>query len=297
LLSLKRGTNDKLIYNKLLTAEVQIEHANHFSYTVGLQNLVQEPAGSLTFKKYDENNPQGTPISEIETSVMSLTLRYAPKEQFYQGKTYRTPMYNGYPILSLRFDYAEEGFLNSDYSYRAITANVFKRVFIAPIGYGDIELEAGKVFGKVPYPLLEIHRANQTYSYQLQSYNLMNFLEFVSDEYFSVFYSHYFQGFFFNKIPLLKKLKWREVATFKLLYGRISDQNNPAKNGGLFQLPVNIDGTPLTYTLESRPYMEASVGISNIFKLVRIDLVKRLTYLEHLNVTEFAVRARVKLDF
>jgi len=297
LLSIKRGTNDKLIYNKIFTAEVQIEHANHFSYTVGLQNLIQEPAGSLTFKKYDENNPQGTPVSEIETSVMSLTLRYAPKEQFYQGKTYRTPMYNGYPILSLRFDYAEEGVLQSDYSYRAVTANVFKRIFIAPIGYGDIELEAGRVFGKVPYPLLEIHRANQTYSYQMQSYNLMNFLEFVSDEYFSVFYSHYFQGFFFNKIPLFKKLKWREVATFKLLYGKISDQNNPEKNGGLFQLPVNSDGTPLTYSLETRPYMEASVGISNIFKLVRIDLVKRLTYLEHLNVTEFAVRARVKLDF
>lgn len=297
LLSFKRGVNDKLLYNKIFSAELQIENVNHFSYTIGMQNLIQTPGGSLHFTRYDENNPQGSPVNELQTSVFSLSLRYAPNEQFYQGKTYRTPMYNQYPIMAIRFDISQEGFLRSDYSYKGVTANIFKRAFMAPFGYGDIELEAGKTFGRVPYPLLEIHRANQTYSYQLESYNLMNFLEFVSDQYFSVFYSHYFQGFFFNKIPLLKKLKWREVATFKLLYGSISENNRPDKHGGLFQLPTNSDGSPMTYSLEARPYMEASVGVSNIFKLVRIDLVKRLTYLEHLNTTEFAVRARVKLDF
>ena len=99
------------------------------------------------------------------------------------------------------------------------------------------------------------------------------------------------------KIPLFKRLKWREVATFKLLYGRITDENDPEKNLDLLRLPTNPDGSQITYSLEARPYMEASVGITNIFKIIRIDLIKRLSYLEHQNVSEFGIRARAKLDF
>lgn len=297
LLSFKRGKNDKLLYNKTFTLELQNETSNHFSFNLGFQNLNQSPAGTLKFNSVEYNDTSGTAVGFIETSSFHLQLRYAPHEKFYQGKTYRTPMLNEYPILSLRYEVSFKDFLKSDYSYHSLTANIFKRIFIAPIGYSDVELEVGKVFGQVPYPLLEIHRANQTFSYQLQSYNLMNFLEFVSDEYFSVNYTHYFNGFFFNKIPLFKKLKWREVASCKLLYGRITDENNPDKNPSLFKLPTNSDGTPLTYSLEKRPYIEASVGITNIFKLIRVDLIKRLSYLEHQNVSEFGIRARVKLDF
>ena len=297
LLSFKRGKNDKLLYNKTFNLELENENANNFSYTIGFQNLIQSPAGTLHFNKIDYNDTTGNSINEIETSSFNILMRYAPHEKFYQGKTYRTPMLNEYPIMWVRYEYSKKDFLKSDYSYHTLTANIFKRAFVAPFGYSDIEVEAGKIFGQVPYPLLEIHRANQTFSYQLQSYNLMNFLEFVSDEYFSVNFTHYFNGFFFNKIPLFKKLKWREVATFKLLYGRITDENDPAQHADLFRLPTNPDGTKLTYSLEARPYMEASIGITNIFKLIRIDLIKRLSYLEHQSVSEFGIRARAKLDF
>jgi hypothetical protein len=158
-------------------------------------------------------------------------------------------------------------------------------------------VEGGYIFGKVPFPLLAIHRANQTYSYQLQAYNLMNFLEFVSDKYVSVNFDHYFNGFIFNKLPLLKKLKWREVATLKVLYGSIRNENDPHYNTSQFLFPVNAEGVATTYSLRREPYMEASVGIANIFKLLRFDLVKRLSYYDHPEVAKWGIRGRFKFDF
>jgi hypothetical protein len=107
----------------------------------------------------------------------------------------------------------------------------------------------------------------------------------------------FFNGFFLNKIPLMKRLKWREVASIKVLYGLIGDDNDPSKHPDLFKFPRNEDGTLLSYTLQGQPYMEASIGISNIFKLLRVDLIKRITYLDHPGVPEFGIRARAKFDF
>jgi hypothetical protein len=167
---------------------------------------------------------------------------------------------------------------------------------VSIIGYTDITFEAGKIFGKVPYPLLYAHRANQTYSYQKQSYNLMNFLEFVSDRYVSLNADYCFNGFIFNKIPLIKKLKLREWVTFKVLYGGLLASNDPDFNVDLFKFPVDSYGVPLTFTLEKKPYIEASIGVANIFNLLRVDLIKRFTYLDNPNVSELGVRIILKLD-
>jgi hypothetical protein len=297
LLSIKRGDNDKMLYNRTVNVSIVNEFASHFSFNATVQYLQQEPAGKLYFNKIDYNEAPEQNIKFLTTTQFDLTLRYAPHEQFYQGKNYRTPMYNEYPIFQVQYTTSMKDVLKSDYTFNNVSASIFKRFNLAPIGYTDILLKAGKVFGHVPYPLLEIHRANQTFSYQLQSYNLMNFLEFISDEYTLMNIDHYFNGFFFNKIPLLKKLKWREIVTLKILYGRITDDNNPSLHPDLFKLPVDDNGVPLTYSLEARPYMEASVGVANILKLFRVDLIKRLTYLEHPNVAEYGIRARFKLDF
>ena len=296
LLSFKRGFNDKLLYNHIFNANYLCEYYNHFSYNIGFQYLKQIPAGSLHFNTVDYND-RNYDIPYIENSQLMLTLRYAPHEQFYQGKNYRIPMFNNYPIFELRVSTSVKDRLKSDYTYKYLALRIFKQFNVAPLGYTDVTIETGKVFGHVPYPLLQIHRANQTYSYQLFSYNLMNFLEFVSDQYIGLDIHQYFNGFFFNKIPLLKKLKWREVATLKVLYGVISDNNNPDLHNDLFILPQDQYGTPLTYSLKARPYIEASVGIANIFKVVRVDLIKRINYLDHPHVDEFGIRARAKFDF
>jgi hypothetical protein len=171
-------------------------------------------------------------------------------------------------------------------------------MMLSQLGYADILVEGGYILGKAPYPLLTVHRANQTYSYQLESYNLMNFLEFVSDHYAAFNIDQHFNGFFFNKVPLLKKLNLREVMSAKILYGGVRNENNPDFNSTTIKFPVDkISGLPTTYTLNGTPYIELSAGVSNIFKFVRVDFVKRLTYLDHPYVSQWGIRTRVKFDF
>ncbi|MGE5424415.1 MAG: DUF5686 family protein [Syntrophothermus sp.] len=294
LLSIKRGVNNKLLYNKTFRLELMNEFMNHFSYSLSYQFLHQRPAGDLYFNRVDYlqhvNDPAFIDISEI-----GLTLRYAPHEQFYQGKQYRYPMANKYPVLQLQSVWGSKK-LGNDYDYLRLQLSISKRFYLSVLGYTDVILEGGKIFGTVSYPLLFIHRANQTYSYQIASYNLMNFLEFVSDEYVSLNIDHSFNGFFFNKIPLVKKLKWRECIAGKVLYGRVTNLNDPAVHPDLFRFPEDEYG-PVTFTLDQGPYVEVSAGIANILKLFRIEFVKRLTYLDHPHVADFGIRARFKFDF
>jgi hypothetical protein len=190
-----------------------------------------------------------------------------------------------------------KGFFEGEYNYTNVAVNATKRFYLSQLGHADVTLEGGYVVGQVPFPLLDIHRANQTYSYQLNSYNLMNFLEFSSDHYASLFIDQNFNGFFFNKLPLIKLLKLREVASLKLLYGGIRDENNPYTHPALYQFLQDAQGQPTTFTLGRQPYAEASVGIANIFKIFRLDVVKRLTYLSNPNVAEWGLRGRFKIDF
>lgn len=296
LLSFKRGNNDKWLYNDIFKVEYTREFGKNLSYTFGFKNWKQQPAGTVLFQK-----PLGsslTNVPAITTSELSAEFRWAPHEQFYQGKVYRIPLFNQYPIFKFRYIAGIKGLMNGEYNYHNLNVNIFKRFYLSQFGYADVVAEGGYIFGKIPYPLLTIHRANQTYAYQLNSYNLMNFMEFVSDKYVSLNTDYYFNGFIFNKIPLLKKLKLREVASAKVLYGSVRPENNPAFNAGAMRFPSDTaTGMPTTFTLQREPYVEVSVGIANIFKLIRVDLVKRLTYLDNPNVAEWGIRTRVKFDF
>jgi len=295
LLSFKRGINDKWLYNETFNIEHLNEFKNHFSYTLGYKNWIQHAAGGLNYSITDYNN-KATNIP-VQSSEFALTLRWAPNEKFYQGKTYRIPISLINPVFTVRYLAGVKGFLGGQYDYHNVTANISKRFYFSQLGYTDASIEGGKIFGTVPFPLLLIHRANQSYAYQLQSYNLMNFLEFVSDQYVALNLDHCFNGFFFNKIPLLRRLKWREVVAVKVLYGSLGANNRPTNDASLLKLPTYKDGTPITYTLEKEPYIEGSIAIANVFKFFRIDLIKRFTYLDHPNISTLGLRARFKFDF
>ncbi|MEO6758962.1 MAG: DUF5686 family protein [Saprospiraceae bacterium] len=297
LLSFKRGINDKMIYNRSFRLNYQREMRKGLSYTATFQELRKQPGGTLLFDYRRAGDEDVHYRSEINVTEVGFTVRYAPNEKFYQGKTYRIPIGNNYPIFQLGITAGKKGLLGGEYDYQQVTASINKIFYVAPFGYSDWTLEAGRTFGKVPYPLLTIHRANQTYSYQLQAYNLMNFLEFASDKYVALNIQHNFGGFFFNKVPLLRRLKWREVASFKGLYGGLDAKNQPTNTNGVLRFPVDANGQTVTHTLEKEPYVEASVGIANIFRLFRVDYVRRLTYTDLPGVSKWGIRARFKLDF
>jgi hypothetical protein len=125
---------------------------------------------------------------------------------------------------------------------------------------------------------------------------MMNFLEFVSDQYASVNIEYCFNGFIFNKIPLVKKLKLRELLTFKVLYGSLRKTNNPDYQNNLFKFPTDINGIPLTYTFENQPYVEAGIGVSNILKIFRVDLVRRFTYRNNPYITGTGFLVQFRFD-
>ncbi|WP_343531306.1 DUF5686 family protein [Pedobacter sp.] len=294
LLSFKRGVNDMLLYNDFYRVDYVREFENRFSYTVGFKKWSQTPAGGLVYSDAGSNSN----INRLTTSEFSVGLRYAKNEKFYQGKIYRTPIIDRYPIYNLKYTMGVKGLLGGEYNYHNIMGSIDKRFYVSQLGFTDVRLEAGYISGKLPFPLLAVHRANQTYAYQLNSYNLMNFLEFVSDHYASINIDHSFNGFFLNKIPLLNKLKLREIISFKAIYGGLRDENNPEKtNTGIYKMPTYENGMQRTYSLNKEPYMEGSVGLGNIFKLIRVDLVKRFNYLNNPEVSEWGIRTRVKLDF
>jgi Family of unknown function (DUF5686)/CarboxypepD_reg-like domain len=294
LLSPKRGINDKFFFDKTLRAEFFDEFENHFSYLIGYSFTKQSPYGNLHFITNDTASLNNN-VSHINVSEVYLKLRYAPNESFYQGKLYRFPVPNKYPVIQLNIAGGLRS-MHNDYNYLRLQFSISRRFYPSVLGYTDVTFEAGKIFGQVPYPLLFIHNANQTYAYVKDAYNLMNFMEFVSDQYVSLNIDHSFNGFFFNKVPLLKKLKLREIVTCKILYGGLSNFNNPGYHNNLLEFPVDNYGIPLTYSLGNKPYIEASVGVSNLFKIFRIDLIRRFSYLNYPNVSGLGIRIQFRFD-
>lgn len=297
LLSFRRGENDRWLYNKLFKLEYVKEFENRFSYKVGFSRWQQEPAGVLAFQRQVAG--QGLEnIRYLNNSELSMELRYAPNEKFYQGKLYRIPIINEHPIFTLRYAAGIKGLFNGDNAYHHLSAAVFKRSYLSQFGFIDWTLDGGYIFGEqIPFPLLSLPRANQTYAYQLNSYNLMNFMEFANDRYANLNMQYYMNGFLFNKVPLLRRLKWREVFSFKALFGGLRDGNNPNIDASNMLFPTDVDGQAVTYVMGSEPYMEASAGITNIFKILRVDAVRRLNYMDLPNAPKWGIRFRVKFDF
>lgn len=297
LLSFKRGVNNKMTYNQAFNVDYVRETERGLSYTLSARRVSQTPGGVLL---YDYRTSSDGPIQyldQIVSTELGGSIRYAPNQKFYQGKTYRIPIDTKYPTFQLGLRAGFKNLLNGSYNYQILTAKITKIFYIAPFGISDWTLEAGRVLGTVPYPILKVHAANQTYSYQLNAYNLMNFLEFASDKWVGLSIQHNFNGLLFNKVPLLRRLKWREVASFKGLYGGLDQKNRPSDTNGLLRFPVDDNGKTLTHTLENKPYIEASVGIANILKLFRVDYVRRFTYTDLPNAPKWGIRARFKIEF
>jgi hypothetical protein len=292
--SFTRGPNDRFHFQKKFNAQYEREFSNKFSFMVGLERRTLEPVGSLRFYSTED---AGAEYGDLTTVKPFIQLRFAPGEEYYQTNNGWRQRIRFNFISQIRYSRGISGIWGGDYKFDEVIASAYKFSNTPPFGYNYFYVEAGGVFGKVPYPLLSVHRANQSYSYRFMAYNMMNFMEFVSDRYVAANIEHSFYGFFTNKIPLLRRLKLRELATFKILYGQVSKQNQPTAGSGLFAFPLNPDGTPLTYTLAARPYMEAGIGIGNILKIFRIDFIRRLTYLDHEGVAKFGVRFAGQLTF
>jgi hypothetical protein len=234
------------------------------------------PVGDAKIELYTEN---GDVVEETNVTISEIRLdtRIAYNEKFIIGDFERTSIGTRYPIINIQYGYGIPGLLGGEYEYHKLKINFRQWFNIFDLGWSRYIIETGKIWGKLPYPFLDLHPGNETFFFDEYAFNLMNYGEFVSDEYISIYYTHHFDGLLLNHIPLFRKLKWREVGYVRGAIGNLSD-----KNEDFNKLPENM------HTLE-KPYYEAGIGIENIFKVIRIDGVWRLSHLENYNINNFAL--------
>lgn len=299
LYSFNSNASDKMIMTHNMKIDYLREFKNGLSFGLTFDNNRVKPLGELRFIDGYNNK-----LKQINTDEISLRIRFAPHQKFYQTKNRRQLIKNKYPIITFSHTTALTAVVNGEHNFSKSRLGLEKRCYLPLIGFSDFEIIVGKIWGKTHFPMLHIPTANQSLGYQFKSFNLMNYIEFINDEYFSLRWNHYFKGAIFNKLPVFKHLKVREVIGLKLLYGSLGDKNNPYLQNDLLQLPTNSEGLATTFLMNSTPYLEASVGITNIFKFLRVDLIKRLTYLDDryqlintFGVRGVALKFSAKFDF
>lgn len=295
--SFKTSTVDQMSYVRNIALKYENETQFGLKTTVEVKHSTDEPTGGLA---YITNDDQKTLVPEIQTMEASLAFRYAPGETFVNTKQRRIPVSFDAPVFTLSHTAGFKGVLGGEYNYNLTEIGLYKRFWFSSWGKIDMFVKGGAQWNKVPFPLLIMPAANLSYILQRETFNLINNMEFLNDRYASLDVSWDLNGKIFNRIPLLKKLKWREAIGFKMLYGHLTDKNNPMKHPGdseLFLFPTR-DGRPTSFVMDPKtPYMECSVGIHNIFKILHIDYVRRLNYLDHPGANKWGVRFMVMMTF
>ncbi len=280
---LRRRPNYKLTMVNQYNLYYEREWLQGFSNTLHFSHQVIYPTQYVPFELYDGTGT--TSLESLISSEFTLNFHFAYHEKYLIGKFERQSLGSIYPMLDVDLTWGPKGLLESQYEYYKIKTRIYDKVETDPAGYLKYWVTAGKIFGELPYPLLELHEGNETYAHDVFAFNMMNYYEFVSDEYLSITAEQHFQGFFLNRIPGLRWFELREVVSGKLLLGRLSDAN---KN--VMEFPPG-----LTYLRE--PYFEGSIGIENILKLIRVDATWRFSYLDHPDIQQFGVRAGLWIQF
>lgn len=283
----------KMQYIRKSVLQYEKEWLNGLTWKSWIMNQNNEAAGTLQYIKRDESGNLYH-IKDFTTSEIGTQLRFAPGERAYNGRSGKESVFNlskDAPVFKLSHQLGIKGVLGGDYNYNHTEISAEKRIWLSSFGHIDAQVKAGKVWDKVPFPLLILPNTNQSITIQPEAFHMMNALEFVTDQYVSFNATYYLKGWILNRIPGIKWLRLREVLSFNMIYGGLTDKNNPTLTPGLFLLP---DGTQ---PLGSTPYMECSLGLENIFKILRIDYYRRLTYLDHPDIKKGGIRIALRFTF
>ena len=270
-----------------LKAEENEATANLFFTPMNLEKQMPDPNVTEFFHGH----------GKLRTTELSFGVRFAPGETFINTKQRRVPINLDAPIFTLSHTIGIKGFLGGDYTYHFSEATIFKRFWLNSWGKMDIRLKGGIQWSKVPFPLLIVPAANLSYIVQKETFNLINNMEFLNDRYASLSMSWDMNGKIFNRIPLIHKLKWREYVGVKCLWGYLSEKNNPLleQNAGdpnLMYFPEGVSVMDM-----NRPYVELVAGIHNIFKILHVEYVRRLTYLDLPTAHKHGIRFMLQMTF
>ena len=255
-----------------------------------VDKLFFQPLGTGSDDRVGTNQATNDPQywnNKMTTSEFKAMITFEPGATYINTKQRRLKINLDAPIFFVSHTLGLNGFLGGQYNYNVTEAGIYKRFWLGSWGKIDTDVKAGIQWEKVPYPLLIHPVANNSYILQDYNFNLINTWEFLNDRYASLMVSWDLNGKIFNRIPLLKKLKWREWIGLNVLWGHLTDKNNPATSGytdsELWYFPGHFTADGIydnnTLVMETKkPYVEAVVGVHNIFKLIHIVYVRRLTY-------------------
>ena len=283
----------KMQYIRKTMLQYEKEWLNGLSWKSWAMNQNNEAAGTL---QYIERNEAGKlfRIKDFTVSELGTQLRFAPGERAYGGRAGKESVFNlskDAPVFKLSHRMGIKGVLGGDFNYNRTEASAEKRIWLSSFGHIDAQVKGGLVWDKVPFPLLIMPNTNQSVTIQPEAFHLMNAMEFVADHYVTFNATYYLKGWILNRVPLIKFMRLREVVSFNMVYGGLTDKNNPSKTSDLYIFPEG------TQALGSTPYMEASVGLENIFKILRVDYYRRLTYLNHPDIKKNGVRIALCFSF
>lgn len=286
---MSRGNNERmnlmnrfdLVYNHEWTSGLEAR------YAVRSQTLFPSPYVPFVL-------PGGEDATEhVKSLTFSMEYRISWDEIVTYGNFAKYHQYTPYPIVSLRALAGTK--LAGGCEYYRFDGNVDFDLKLPPVGTSHIQVEAGKIFGRVPYPLLKIHEGNGTYFYDPTAFSCMNYYEFVSDAWVALRLEHDFKGFFLGKIPLMKRLKWRECVSFRSVFGTLDERNDGSRadTEALLRFPEGM-------TSVEKPYVETGLGVKNIFRVFRVDAFWRLTHREQTGpdeIQKFTLNIGAEISF
>lgn len=295
--SLKWTKVQKMMFYNRQQLAFEYEWYGGMKLTAKLKTEENEACGDLKFLHLGQSADDNSEPWKLRTTEASLTLRYSPGETLINTKQRRVPVNLDAPVFTLSHTMGVKGVLGGDYNYNYTEATIYKRFWLNSWGNLNVDMRGGIQWNKVPYPLLIMPAANLSYIAQYGTFNLVNNMEFINDRYASIDVWWYMNGKIFNRIPLLKKLKWREFIGFKCLWGSLTEKNNPYaemnKNSStLMQFPEG------SYIMDkNKPYMELVAGVTNIFKILSVQYVRRLNYNELPTAHKNGVRVMLMFKF
>lgn len=282
-------------WNKDLSNKFTILHRNMDPYG----QLTPQGAGfNYAFNPNSDASPSQIDTT-IQTTEFIIKTRFAPNQRSIDASYERVSLGSSDPVVELQYTMGVKGLFGSNYSYHKLAINYEHYIQINPFGWLNYRVNASRTIGTVPFLLMEVHPGNESYVSSLSRFNTMGRYEFASDRQVSIFLEHHLDGFILNRIPLIRKLNWRTLLTFKAVIGDISEDNKKAN----LNYTDDFSGTPdfQTYTgfttPAKEPFMEAGVGIENIFKVFRVEAVWRLNYFDNPDAQKFSIMAGVGFNF
>ena len=284
--------NQLYFYNRQ-NLHFSFESPGGFRVNGGIKAESNEPTGDLSFHELSTGNL----VPKIRTTELSLGLKYQPGVTYINTKQRRVPINLDAPEFALTHTMGVKGLLGGQYKYNLTQLSAYKRQWLGSWGYVDTHVKAGAQWNRVPFPLLIMPPVNPTYLQSEQTFSLMNNMEFLTDRYAFWSVTWDMNGKILNRVPLIKRLKWREYIAFKGMFGHLTDKNNPflpqnMTNTTMFQFPAG------SYVINPRtPYMELVAGVHNIFKFFGVLYVYRFNYDNHANVSKNGVRFSFTFSF